>query len=92
MGPDGSLPCSQQPNSCPCPVPDQSSLGPPNRYLRSTLDAFTQLSKIPKPRHACPSVRFHWTNLYEICYLIFFLFFSFFFFPLSLRLDHKLYV
>jgi len=29
MGPEGSLPCCQQPISFPYPAPDQSILGPP---------------------------------------------------------------
>ena len=38
MEPEGSLPCSQKPATCPCPETDQSSLWPPSHFLRTHLN------------------------------------------------------
>jgi hypothetical protein len=37
MEPEGSLPCSQEPSTGPCPEPDQSDLYHPILSLRSML-------------------------------------------------------
>ena len=62
MEPEGSLPHSQQPATCPCPEPDQSSPVRPSHFLNILhniiLPSMRGSSKWPL------SIRFSYQNLY----------------------------
>ena len=52
MEPEGSLPHSQQPATCPYPEPDKSSPCPPSHYLKIHFNI------IPHLHQGLPSVLF----------------------------------
>jgi hypothetical protein len=75
MEPEGSLPRSQDPVTCPCPEPDQSRSHPSNRFLFKTHENIIR-SCTPRSSKWSPSLRFPRQNpmctsfVPHTCYLL----------------------
>ena len=67
MKPKGSLPCAQQPATCPCAQPNKSNQCPPNRSPPPTTHSFSKWStslRFPHQNSACTS---HLLNTHHTC-------------------------